>query len=40
MLWNFKNTQNKQKELDIISMLDENWLISLFKTKYFEIKDK
>lgn len=21
-------------------MLDENWLISLFKTKYFEIKDK
>ncbi|MBP9490102.1 MAG: hypothetical protein KBE77_01485 [Aliarcobacter sp.] len=40
MLWNFKNSQNKTKELDIISMLDENWLISLFKTKYFEIKDK
>ncbi len=40
MLWNFKNSQDKQKELDIISMLDENWLISLFKTKYFEIKDK
>ena len=39
MLWNFKN-QDKTKELDIISMLDENWLISLFKTKYFEIKDK
>lgn len=39
MLWNFKNS-NKQKELDIISMLDENWLISLFKHKYFEIKDK
>jgi len=40
MLWNFKNSQNKTKELDTISMLDENWLISLFKTKYFEIKDK
>lgn len=40
MLWNFKNSQNKIKELDTISMLDENWLISLFKTKYFEIKDK
>ncbi|PUE63713.1 hypothetical protein B0174_09840 [Arcobacter caeni] len=40
MLWNFKNAQDKNKELDIISMLDENWLISLFKTKYFEIKDK
>ena len=39
MLWNFKN-QDKTKELDTISMLDENWLISLFKTKYFEIKDK
>ena len=40
MLWNFKNKDNIEKELDIISMLDENWLISLFKTKYFEIKDK
>ena len=40
MLWNFKNKDNVEKELDIISMLDENWLISLFKTKYFEIKDK
>lgn len=39
MLWNFKN-QNKQKELDTISMLDENWLISLFKNRYFDIKDK
>lgn len=39
MLWNFKNI-DKMKELDTISMLDENWLISLFKTKYFEIKDK
>ncbi len=39
MLWNFKNP-DKTKELDTISMLDENWLISLFKTKYFEIKDK
>jgi len=40
MLWNFKNKENIEKELDTISMLDENWLISLFKTKYFEIKDK
>lgn len=39
MLWNFKN-ENRQKELDIISMLDENWLISLFKNRYFDIKDK
>lgn len=39
MLWNFKN-KNKQIELDTISMLDENWLISLFKNKYFEIKNK
>ena len=39
MLWNFKNP-NKQKELDTISMLDENWLISLFKDRYFDIKDK
>lgn len=39
MLWNFKN-ENRQKELDTISMLDENWLISLFKNKYFDIKDK
>ncbi|RXI42048.1 hypothetical protein CP963_05235 [Arcobacter cloacae] len=39
MLWNFKN-ENRQKELDTISMLDENWLISLFKNRYFDIKDK
>ena len=39
MLWDFQN-ENKQKELDTISMLDENWLISLFKNEYFEIKDK
>ena len=39
MLWNFKNI-NKQKELDTISMLDENWLISLFKNRYFDIKNK
>jgi len=39
MLWNFQN-DNKQKELDTISMLDENWLISLFKNRYFDIKDK
>lgn len=39
MLWNFKNL-NRQKELDTISMLDENWLISLFKNRYFDIKNK
>lgn len=39
MLWNFKHV-NIEKELDIISMLDENWLISLFKEEYFKIKDK
>ena len=39
MLWNFKNA-NIEKQLDTISMLDENWLISLFKNEYFEIKDK
>lgn len=39
MLWNFKN-KNIEKELDTISMLDENWLISLFKNEYFRIKEK
>ena len=39
MLWNYKNV-NVEKELDTISMLDENWLISLFKNEYFLIKDK
>jgi HD superfamily phosphohydrolase len=39
MLWNFKN-KNIEKELDTISLLDENWLISLFKNEYFSIKEK
>lgn len=39
MLWNFQNS-NREKELDTISMLDENWLISLFKNEYFNIKSK
>jgi len=40
MLWNFLNEKNDTKRLDIVSMLDENWLISLFKKEYFEIKNK
>jgi len=39
MLWNFKNS-DEEKQLDTISMLDENWLISLFKNEYFNIKAK
>lgn len=39
MLWDFQN-KDIEKELDNISMLDENWLISLFKDKYFKIKNK
>ena len=39
MLWNFDNN-NTEKKLDTISMLDENWLISLFKNEYFLIKEK
>jgi HD superfamily phosphohydrolase len=38
MLWKFSKEKNKEKQLDIISQLDENWLISLFKTEYFKIK--
>lgn len=40
MLWNVLKEKNKEKKLDIISMLDENWLISLFKKEYFLIKNK
>ncbi len=40
MLWNFLNEKNDEKRLDIVSMLDENWLISLFKKEYFEIKNR
>ncbi|MDX4057220.1 HD domain-containing protein, partial [Aliarcobacter skirrowii] len=39
MLWNFKN-KNREKELDTISLLDENWLISLFKNRYFDLRNK
>ena len=39
MLWNFDN-KDTEKKLDTISMLDENWLISLFKNEYFLIKEK
>jgi len=38
MMWKFKNETNPSKQLDIISQLDENWLISLFKKEYFKIK--
>ncbi len=38
MLWKFSSEKNPEKQLDIISQLDENWLISLFKKEYFKIK--
>ena len=38
MMWKFKDEKNPIKQLDIISQLDENWLISLFKKEYFKIK--
>jgi hypothetical protein len=42
MLWKFLDTPNdemqKEKQLDVISQLDENWLISLCKKEYFKIK--
>lgn len=40
MLWRFMQETNKVKKLDLISMLDENWLISLFKKEYFTIKNR
>jgi len=40
MLWKFLDSNNNEKKLDIISQLDENWLISLFKKEYFKIKYK
>ena len=40
MLWKFHQEKNISKKLDIISMLDENWLISLLKKEYFNIKNK
>jgi len=38
MMWKFKDEPNPSKQLDIISQLDENWLISLFKKEYFKMK--
>ncbi len=38
MMWKFLLEENPSKRLDIISQLDENWLISLFKKEYFKIK--
>lgn len=38
MMWKFTAERNPSKQLDIISQLDENWLISLFKKEYFKIK--
>jgi HD superfamily phosphohydrolase len=38
MIWKFSKEKNSEKQLDIISQLDENWLISLFKKEYFKIK--
>ena len=38
MMWKFMAEKNPEKRLDIISQLDENWLISLFKKEYFKIK--
>ena len=40
MLWTFHREKDEEKKLDIISMLDENWLISLLKQEYFDIKNK
>lgn len=38
MLWGFIDYINKDEQLDIISQLDENWMITLFKKEYFKIK--
>ena len=40
MLWKFLDEDNLEKRLDIITQLDENWLITLFKKEYFTIKNK
>jgi hypothetical protein len=40
MLWKFFNKKEDEIKLDIISMLDENWLITFFKNEYFTIKNK
>jgi HD superfamily phosphohydrolase len=38
MMWKFTAEKSPEKQLDTISQLDENWLISLFKKEYFKIK--
>ena len=38
MLWKFLDEKNIDKRLDTITLLDENWLISLFKEEYFHLK--
>lgn len=38
MMWKFMNEKDSEKKLDIISQLDESWLITLFKNEYFKIK--
>mgnify|MGYP000899847015 FL=1 len=40
MLWKFLEEKDDEKRLDNISLFDENWLISLFKSEYFNIKNK
>jgi len=40
MLWKFLDEKDYEKKLDNISLFDENWLISLFKSEYFNIKNK
>ena len=38
MMWKFMEERDESRRLDIISQLDENWLITLFKKEYFKIK--
>ncbi|WP_310442235.1 hypothetical protein [Sulfurimonas sp.] len=38
MLWKFLQPKGFEKKLDTINLLDENWLISLFKEEYFNLK--
>lgn len=40
MLWKFLDNKDLEMRLDVISQLDENWLITLFKKEYFLIKNK
>jgi HD superfamily phosphohydrolase len=40
MIWRFLEIENLDKRLDVISQLDENWLITILKKEYFKIKNK